>query len=917
MQNKKWAVFACSMMASAMMFHGLPSEAAAEITINNPYASVDWATYGHFKADFHAHSVESDGGNQPAEMIEEHYAKGYEIFALTDHNFTNTTWDRTDRPSNIIYLTSERLAEINAGLNRDGWGMIGIPMTNEQSVSDHLNTFWANFNNTSGDTLESKIAQAESLGGISHINHPGRYTGGVSTANDGAEGEFASSIPSTVTYYTDLFLAYPSCVGMEIINKKDGDSFSDRILWDNILKQSMPARPVWGFSNDDAHSTGAVGYSYNMMLLPENTLENVRFSMENGTFYAVAKVSKRELGTNFVSSGETPVITNVVVNEADDTITITGDYYNTIEWVANGRIIATGATLDLNDHEAEISSYVRAQLKGTGGISFSQPFGVNGLEKMIELASVNMTASATTISGEAPVNIALTLTGEDKTTADVDLTNATIEYYSDQPAYLAIKADGTATLLNVPPATLTAKVYAKVTVGACTVFSNTVTLTISVTSLDPSGDYYVAPIASGSDDVEEFQDGGLYTNSSDLEITMEDGSTNQLIGLRFTNLSIPKGATITGAYIQFSVDETKTIDPFDVNIYSEMTPNSVAFDNANRVSTRNLSTTAVNWNGIPAWSTVHEASVNQQTPDLSALLQEIVDMDGWVKGNAISFVLSGTGQRCAESFEGAGSHQDQIPTLYFQYTVEPEGIEVVTAIQTALDDMEERPDGSLDWDSSDLEITEESDSNNQQIGLRFSDLSIPKGATITSAYVQFSVDEPAKSSDNFDVNIYADASSNSAPFENAPYTVSSRYKTATAVNWSGIPLWTVEHEAGPLQQTPDLAELMQEIIDMDGWSAGNAISFIMTGEGRRSAESFEGAGNHKDQVATLHCWYTVFGDFNEDGIVDRNDANIIKANRNQPASVCPDCDIDGDGTITILDARKLTTMCTYPRCASN
>lgn len=185
-----------------------------------------------------------------------------------------------------------------------------------------------------------------------------------------------------------------------------------------------------------------------MMLLPENTLDNVRSSMENGTFYAVAKVAKRELGTDFVSTGETPVITNIAVNETEDTITVAGENYSAIEWVANGRIIASGETIDLNDHEDEISTYVWAQLKGAGGISFTQPFGVNGLEQAIELANVTMTASATIISAEAPELIVLALTGADTTTAVVDLTDATIEYYSNQPAYLDIATDGTVTLIG-------------------------------------------------------------------------------------------------------------------------------------------------------------------------------------------------------------------------------------------------------------------------------------------------------------------------------------------------------------------------------------------------------------------------------------------------------------------------------------
>ncbi|NDL66987.1 hypothetical protein [Anaerotalea alkaliphila] len=344
--------------------------------ILNPYASVDWDSFGQYKTEFHSHTIESDGNATPQAMIEEYYSKGYDVLAVTDHNFTNTTWDRTDRPENRPYLTTGRLAEITAGVDRDGRGMVAIPYSNEQSRHDHLNTFWADFNNAPGDTLEQSVATAEALGGLSHINHPGRYTGARSASFE--QGEIISKNPAVVAKYTDLFFKYNSLVGMEIINKKDGDSVSDRILWDSILQVTMPERRnVWGFSNDDAHSTAAVGYSFNMLLMPENSEENVRAAMENGTFYAVAKVAKRELGIGFVAQGSAPVIEDIRVDQQENAITIQGDNYHTIQWIADGEVIATGASIDLNDHEEHVNSYVRAQLVGEGGISFTQPFGVN------------------------------------------------------------------------------------------------------------------------------------------------------------------------------------------------------------------------------------------------------------------------------------------------------------------------------------------------------------------------------------------------------------------------------------------------------------------------------------------------------------------------------------------------------------
>ncbi len=63
--------------------------------------------------------------------------------------------------------------------------------------------------------------------------------------------------------------------------------------------------------------------------------------------------------------------------------------------------------------------------------------------------------------------------------------------------------------------------------------------------------------------------------------------------------------------------------------------------------------------------------------------------------------------------------------------------------------------------------------------------------------------------------------------------------------------------------------------------------------------------------------HTIPGDLNGDDIVDREDLNLILAALNHPANKPFDArDLNKDGVINVLDARKLMLLCTHPRCAS-
>jgi uncharacterized repeat protein (TIGR02543 family) len=136
---------------------------------------------------------------------------------------------------------------------------------------------------------------------------------------------------------------------------------------------------------------------------------------------------------------------------------------------------------------------------------------------------------------------------------------------------------------------------------------------------------------------ENVSSGSVNGSSSDLELP-RDGSTEQLVGMSFSGLEIPPGAEITSAYLQFSVDETGS-GPVILEVYGDDTDNSTAVSTADGdVSGRTPTDASVTWSPGD-WTTVDESGEAQRTPDLSSIIQELVDRDGWDVGNDISLII--------------------------------------------------------------------------------------------------------------------------------------------------------------------------------------------------------------------------------------------------------------------------------------
>jgi len=151
--------------------------------------------------------------------------------------------------------------------------------------------------------------------------------------------------------------------------------------------------------------------------------------------------------------------------------------------------------------------------------------------------------------------------------------------------------------------------------------------------------------------------------------------------------------------------------------------------------------------------------------------------------------------------------------------------------------------------SSDLELTTETGTPvvTQTVGIRFTNIALPQQISITHAYLEFTVDEV--SIDTANLQIASEARGNTAAFVAINGNITERPRTTAVVAWTNAAPWPI---TGAKMRTPDIAPIVQEIIRRPDWSAGNAMAFIISGEGRRTAVAFDG---NAQAAPLLHIEY--------------------------------------------------------------
>lgn len=303
-------------------------------------------------------------------------------------------------------------------------------------------------------------------------------------------------------------------------------------------------------------------------------------------------------------------------------------------------------------------------------------------------------------------------------------------------------------------------------------------------------------------------------------------ATERLIALRFSDIDIPQGTDVTSASLSF----TPTVDATGSNtwrIYGEDVDNSTAFSTTTSHlsgrKTANSTSAYAEWT-VPNWVEDDEISTTDtnSSQTLEDVLQEIVNRPNWCGGNDITLFIeaqSDNALRYATSLEsGTGA------TLNYGYeTSVTQGCSNDTTnkqLEVSQDDAQQDGTNALaDVNENSIPIAI------QTSGFRFSDMAIPNSATIISASIEFTSALAVTGSTNVTIKGETPTDGDADEFLYALDNISDRLSSATgnSATWS-LPAALSNNQTF---STPELKDIVQEIVNETNWASGNSMAFIL------------------------------------------------------------------------------------------
>ncbi|MCK4782784.1 MAG: S8 family serine peptidase, partial [Desulfobacteraceae bacterium] len=186
--------------------------------------------------------------------------------------------------------------------------------------------------------------------------------------------------------------------------------------------------------------------------------------------------------------------------------------------------------------------------------------------------------------------------------------------------------------------------------------------TVSMEVSPPTVEYQVG---SSYDDAYAYGSTSQVWTAAYLKVgyTSTYGVPYYMSGVRFTNVNIPKGATIISAYLKIQSYTSDLTSSVYGKIQAEATDDADAF-NVRYIADLAKTSASVNWDHTTSWS----SNTWYPSPNIAGVVQEVIDRSGWSPNNSLAIFYStrtaSGGYRWFSSYDRGSSYAPKLEITY-------------------------------------------------------------------------------------------------------------------------------------------------------------------------------------------------------------------------------------------------------------
>jgi hypothetical protein len=165
-------------------------------------------------------------------------------------------------------------------------------------------------------------------------------------------------------------------------------------------------------------------------------------------------------------------------------------------------------------------------------------------------------------------------------------------------------------------------------------------------------------VSSNADD--SWEDGGSMKNGDAKVELGEDGGADRWAGFRFQSITIPRGANITSAYLEIESDSDVSGSGSSVTLYADDRSDPPNFTSQD-ITSRTVTSASNTWT-FSDWTNGNR----YQSPDISSIIQELVDDNSGLSNDEIAILLDATGsaKREGKTYESGSSNAANLVVVW-------------------------------------------------------------------------------------------------------------------------------------------------------------------------------------------------------------------------------------------------------------